>query len=80
MFFWKRSKPSHERAMDWFKANMVPGQGIIVHTRESGMTVYYSAQGYADLEQGGEAFRSGLAFIANSGVLELLHGDADAAP
>ena len=34
MFFWKTSKPSHERAMDWFKANMVPGQGIIVHTRQ----------------------------------------------
>lgn len=34
MFFWKNKKPGHERAMDWFKANMVPGQGIIVHTRQ----------------------------------------------
>ncbi|MDO9468173.1 MAG: terpene cyclase/mutase family protein [Thiobacillus sp.] len=34
MFFWKNKKPSHERAMDWFKANMVPGQGIIVHTKQ----------------------------------------------
>lgn len=34
MFFWKKKKPSHERAMDWFKANMVPGQGIIVHTKQ----------------------------------------------
>lgn len=34
MLFWKKKKPSHERAMDWFKANMVPGQGIIVHTRQ----------------------------------------------
>ncbi len=34
MSFWKRNKPSHERALDWFKANMVPGQGIIVHTRQ----------------------------------------------
>ena len=34
MLFWKKKKPSHDRAMDWFKANMVPGQGIIVHTRQ----------------------------------------------
>ena len=34
MFFWKKEKPSHERAMDWFKDNMVPGQGIIVHTKQ----------------------------------------------
>jgi len=34
MLFWKKKEPSYERAMDWFKANMVPGQGIIVHTRQ----------------------------------------------
>lgn len=34
MFFRKKKKPSHERSMDWFKANMVPGQGIIVHTKQ----------------------------------------------
>jgi hypothetical protein len=34
VFFWRKQKPSCERAMDWFKANMVPGQGIIVHTRQ----------------------------------------------
>jgi malonyl-CoA O-methyltransferase len=34
MPFWRKSKPSHERAMDWFKAHVVPGQGIIVHTRQ----------------------------------------------
>lgn len=33
MAFWRKKKPSHAQAMDWFKANMVPGQGIIVHTR-----------------------------------------------
>ena len=33
-FSGKKKKPSHERAMDWFKANMVPGQGIIVHTKQ----------------------------------------------
>jgi malonyl-CoA O-methyltransferase len=30
----KPKPPSHQRAMDWFKAHMVPGQGIIVHTRQ----------------------------------------------
>lgn len=34
MLFWKTRKPSHEQAMAWFKANMVPGQGIIVHTKQ----------------------------------------------
>jgi len=34
MIFLRKKKPAHERAMDWFKANMVPGQGIIVHTRQ----------------------------------------------
>ena len=34
MLWWRKKKPSHERAMDWFKANMVPGQGIIVHTKQ----------------------------------------------
>ncbi len=34
MRFWRNKKPSHERAMDWFKAHMVSGQGIIVHTKQ----------------------------------------------
>ena len=34
MPFWRKKKPSYVRAMDWFKANMVPGQGIIVHTKQ----------------------------------------------
>lgn len=35
MFFWQKpKKPSYERAMDWFKQNMVPGRGIIVHTKD----------------------------------------------
>lgn len=34
MFFWKKKKPSYERAMDWFKQHMVDGQSIIVHTRK----------------------------------------------
>ena len=34
MFFRQKQKPSHERAMDWFREHMVAGQGIIVHTKE----------------------------------------------
>lgn len=34
MLFWRKPKPSHERAMDWFKQHLVPDQGIIVHTRQ----------------------------------------------
>lgn len=33
MRLWRKAKPSHARAMDWFKAHRVPGQGIVVHTR-----------------------------------------------
>jgi malonyl-CoA O-methyltransferase len=31
---WLKTKPAPARAMDWFKAHLVPGQGIIVHTRQ----------------------------------------------
>lgn len=34
MGLWKRKVPSYERALDWFKKHRVPGQGIIVHTRQ----------------------------------------------
>lgn len=34
MAFWQKSKPSYEKAMDWFKQHMVPGKGIIVHTKQ----------------------------------------------
>ena len=34
MFFRQKQKPSHERAMDWFRQHMVAGKGIIVHTKE----------------------------------------------
>jgi malonyl-CoA O-methyltransferase len=33
-FRWRKTKPAPERAMDWFKAHRVPGQGIIVHTKQ----------------------------------------------
>ncbi len=44
MFFWQKNKPSYERAMDWFKQNMVPGQGIIVHTKQP--VAYPEVTGY----------------------------------
>lgn len=34
MLFWRKQKPSYERAMEWFKQNMVEDKGIIIHTRQ----------------------------------------------
>jgi malonyl-CoA O-methyltransferase len=34
MLFWRKQKPSYERAMDWFKQNMVEDKGIIIHTKQ----------------------------------------------
>jgi hypothetical protein len=34
MLFWRKQKPSYERAMEWFKQNMVENKGIIIHTRQ----------------------------------------------
>ncbi len=34
MFFRREKKPSYERALAWCRANMVPWQGIIVHTQQ----------------------------------------------
>lgn len=34
MLFLRKQKNSYERALDWFKANMVAGKGIVVHTRQ----------------------------------------------
>lgn len=45
MLFWpKPKKPSYERAMAWFKQHMIPGQGIIVHTRQP--VAYPEVTGY----------------------------------
>jgi protoheme ferro-lyase len=58
---------------------VLPSEGVVVHTRPSGMQVYYSAEGYADLESGAELFRDGLGFMAEAGVVELLAAaEADA--
>jgi malonyl-CoA O-methyltransferase len=34
MQFLRQTKPAPARAIDWFKANLVEGKGVIVHTRE----------------------------------------------
>jgi len=34
MQFLCKTKPGHQRAMEWFRANMVDGKGIVVHTRQ----------------------------------------------
>jgi protoheme ferro-lyase len=51
---------------------VLPEEGIVEHTRDSGMVVYYSAQGFADLEPGRSGFRKGLEFLGEIGVLEAL--------
>jgi protoheme ferro-lyase len=50
----------------------LPEEGIIVHTRESGMKVYYTAQGFADLDIGREHFRDGLRFLGQVGMMEVI--------
>lgn len=35
MFLWEKKKPSHQRAMEWFRRHMLPDQGVIVHTRQA---------------------------------------------
>ena len=51
---------------------VLPKEGVIVHTRESGMKIYYTAQGFADLEVGREHFRDGLKFLAQAGTMEVI--------
>ena len=44
MPWWGRSKPSYERAGDWYRAHAVPGQGVIVHTKQP--VAYAEVTGY----------------------------------
>jgi protoheme ferro-lyase len=50
----------------------MPAEGIIVHERESGMRIYYTAQGFADLDVGREHFREGLRFLGQVGTMEVI--------
>ena len=51
---------------------VLPHEGIVEHTRPSGMKVYYSAEGFADFEPGLSEFRRGLEFLGEAGVTEAL--------
>ena len=55
---------------------VLPEEGVVEQTRSSGMKVYYSADGFADIEPGRSEFRAGLSFIARVGVMEALEQDA----
>ena len=45
MFFWRKPRPpSHARALAWCRAHTVPGQGVIVHTRQP--VAYPEVTGY----------------------------------
>ena len=50
---------------------MLPDEGVIVHTRQSGMTVYYTAEGFADLELVVSISRRPR-FLGQVGVMEVL--------
>jgi len=51
---------------------VLPEEGIVEHERPSGMKVYYTSQGIADLEPGRSEFRAGLEFLGRIAVLEAL--------
>ena len=51
---------------------VLPKDGVVTHTRPSGVKVYYSAEGFADFETGREEFREGLGMLGKMGVIEAL--------
>ena len=51
---------------------VLPEEGIVEHDRPSGMKIYYTSQGIADLEPGRSEFRAGLEFLGKIAVLEAL--------
>jgi len=53
---------------------VLPSEGVVSHTRASGMTVYYTSAGIADFEPGRTEFRRGLDFLGKAGVAEALSG------
>jgi len=62
---WDVAEPAIGRAV-------TPDEGIVVHTHDSGITAYYTSEGYADLEPGRQEFRDGLTHLAELGVREAL--------
>jgi protoheme ferro-lyase len=51
---------------------VLPEEGVVAHERESGMMVYYTSEGIADLEPGRSEFRTGLEFLGKVAVMEAL--------
>jgi hypothetical protein len=51
---------------------VLPHEGVVEHTRSSGMNVYYSAAGLADFQPGQSEFREGLKFMGQVGAMEAL--------
>jgi len=70
---WDVANPSVGRAV-------LPGEGIVTHTRDSGLKVYYTSSGYADMPDGRQQFRTGLTFIAELAVIEVLQTNSAASP
>jgi hypothetical protein len=61
---------------------VLPQEGVVNHTRGSGMVVYYTSQGFADIEPGRTAFREGLDFLGMTGAMEAIkdEGEEDFTP
>ncbi len=55
---------------------VLPSEGVVEYVRPSGMKVYYTSEGIADLEPGRSEFRSGLEFLGRIAVMEALHKTA----
>jgi len=51
---------------------VLPEEGVVEHERPSGMKVYYTSRGIADLEPGLGEFRTGLEFLGKIAVMEAL--------
>lgn len=51
---------------------VLPQEGVVSHSRASGMNVYYTSHGLADIEPGRSEFRKGLEFLGMSAVMEAL--------
>jgi protoheme ferro-lyase len=62
---WDVANAAVERAV-------LPEEGIVTHTRPSGMKVYYTSMGLADLRGGRREFRKGLEHAGRIGVMEAL--------
>lgn len=51
---------------------VLPDEGVVEHTRASGMKVYFTSLGIADFEFGRREYRDGLAFLGKIAVMEAL--------